>query len=85
VELKTRVVVRSMGEATNGAPMTTKALVLTTAVVALVFGLSPPDPDLAGGPSPAPPDPTVLAADPSPPNEQSEQVDQPASVMALAR
>ena len=68
--------------------MTTKALVLT-GVFALVFGISPPDPDLTGGSSPAPPDPTVLAADASPSNEQSElpitQVDQPAAVSVPVR
>ena len=42
--------------------MNIKALLLIAAVFALVFGISPPDPDLTGGPSPVPPDPTVLAA-----------------------
>ena len=41
--------------------MTKKALLLTAAIIALVFGISPPDPDLTGGSSPAPPEPTVLA------------------------
>ena len=36
---------------------------LIAAAIALVFGISPPDPDLTGGSSPAPPDPTMLAGE----------------------
>lgn len=49
-----------------------RALLLQTAVIALVFGISPPDPDLTGQPSPVPFDHTLLAADQSPNNEQSQ-------------
>jgi hypothetical protein len=46
-----------------------RALLLVTAVIALVFGIRPPDPDLTGEPFPVPYDPTLLAllaADQSP-------------------
>jgi hypothetical protein len=42
------------------APMFSKIL-FAIATTALVFGISPPDPDLTGGSSPTPPNPTVLA------------------------
>ena len=42
-----------------------KALLLLTAVIALVFGISPPDPDLNGEPLRVPFDHTLLAADQS--------------------
>ena len=43
-----------------------RASLLTTAVIALVFGISPSDPDLTGEPFPVPYDPTLLAAHHSP-------------------
>lgn len=49
-----------------------RALLLPTAVIALVFGISPPDPDLTGEPLPVPFDHTLLAADQTPSNEQSQ-------------
>ena len=47
------------------------ALLLVTAVVALVSGIRPPDPDLTGEPFPIPFDPTLLASDQSPNIQQS--------------
>ena len=47
-----------------------RALLLPTAVIALVFGISPPDPDLTGEALPVPFDHTLLAADQTPNNEQ---------------
>jgi hypothetical protein len=49
-----------------------RALFVPTAVIALVFGISPPDPDLTGEPAPVPFDHTLLVADQSPNNEQSQ-------------
>jgi hypothetical protein len=49
-----------------------RALLLLTAVIALVFGISPPDPDLTGEPLPVPFDHTLLAADQAPSNGQSQ-------------
>jgi hypothetical protein len=49
-----------------------RALLSATAVIALVFGISPPDPDLTGEPLSVPFDHTLLAADQSPHNEQNE-------------
>jgi len=49
-----------------------RALFVPTAVIALVFGISPPDPDLTGEPAPVPFDHTLMAADQSPSNEQSD-------------
>ncbi|HSF23178.1 MAG TPA: hypothetical protein VLE20_03045 [Blastocatellia bacterium] len=49
-----------------------KASLLTSAVIALVFGISPPDPDLTGEPFPVPYDPTLLASQQSPTNEPSQ-------------
>jgi hypothetical protein len=43
------------------AQMAPKEPFLIAVVIALVFGISPPDPDLTGGSSPTPPNPTVLA------------------------
>jgi hypothetical protein len=43
--------------------MAPKTSFLIAAVIALVFGISPPDPDLTGGSSPAPADPTILAGE----------------------
>ena len=48
------------------------ALLLSTAVIALLFGLSPPDPNLSGEPSPLPNDHTLLAAGQPQGNEQSQ-------------
>ena len=49
-----------------------RALLLSTAVIALLFGLSPPDPNLTGEPLPLPYDHTLLAADQPQGNEQSQ-------------
>lgn len=48
-----------------------RALLISTAVIALLFGLSPPDPKLVGEPMPLPNDHTLLAADQPQANEQS--------------
>jgi len=50
-----------------------RTVLLPTAVIALVFGISPPDLDLTGEPLPVPFDHTLLAADQSP-NSQQNQV-----------
>jgi len=49
-----------------------RALFLPTAAIALVFGISPPDPDLTGEPLPVPFDHTLLAADQSPNSQQNQ-------------
>ena len=49
-----------------------RAVLLPTAVIALVFGISPPDPDLTGEPLPVPFDHTLLAADQSPNSQQNQ-------------
>jgi hypothetical protein len=49
-----------------------RALFVPTAVIALLFGISPPDPDLTGESSPVPFDHTLMAADQSPSKEQSD-------------
>lgn len=48
------------------------AVLLPTAVIALVFGISPPDPDLTGEPLPVPFDHTLLAADQSTNSQQNQ-------------
>jgi hypothetical protein len=45
---------------------------LPAAVIALVFGLSPPDPNLTGEPLPLPNDYTILAAEEPQSNKQSQ-------------
>lgn len=47
-----------------------RAVLLPTAVIALVFGIRPPDPDLTGEPLPF--DHTLLAADQSPNSQQNQ-------------
>ena len=49
-----------------------RALLVPTAVIALVFGISPPNPDLTGESAPVPFDHTLMASEQSPSNEQSE-------------
>jgi hypothetical protein len=49
-----------------------RASLLPAAVIALVFGLSPPDPNLTGEPLRVPFDHTLLAADQTQGNEQSQ-------------
>ena len=61
-----------------------RTLLQTTAVIALVFGISPPDPHLSGEPSPVPRGATLLAADQSP-SQQSQslrQIEPPVPVTA---
>jgi hypothetical protein len=49
-----------------------RALLLPTAAIALLFGISPPDPDLTGEPLPVPFDHTLLAAGQSPKSQQNQ-------------
>jgi hypothetical protein len=49
-----------------------RAFLQTTALIALVFGINPPDTDLNGEPFPVPHDSTLLAADQSPSGEQTQ-------------
>ena len=49
-----------------------RAWLVSAAVIALVFGLRPPDPILVGEPSPLPNDYTFLSADQTQINEESQ-------------